>query len=93
MVRICDNPVVHKHSAVKGWAARRRRPTILFTPTSASWLNQVEAFFNFFTRELVRGGVWASTKELVDRIMYYMKSYDDEAIPFSCNYTGRPLTM
>jgi putative transposase len=63
---ICDNLSVHKHSEVKAWAARRRRLTILFTPTYASWPNQVEIFFNIFTREVVRGGVWASKKELVE---------------------------
>jgi len=80
-------------SAVKEWAARRRRLTILFTPTSVSWLNQVEIFFNIFTREVVRGDVWASRKELVDQIMYYVKSYNEDAVPFSWNYTGKPLTV
>jgi putative transposase len=90
---ICDNLAVHKHSEVKEWASRRRRLTILFTPTYASWLNQVEIFFNIFTREVLRGGVWASKKDLVDQIMYYIKSYNEEAIPFSWNYTGKPLTV
>ncbi len=90
---ICDNLAVHKHSEVKEWAARRRRLTILFTPTYASWLNQVEIFFNIFTREVLRGGVWASKKDLIDQIMYYIKSYNEEAIPFSWNYTGKPLTV
>ena len=87
---ICDNLSVHKHSEVEAWAAKRRRLTLLFTPTSASWLNQVEIFFNIFTREVVRGGVSASKKELVEQIMYYVKSYNEDAVPFSWNYTGKP---
>jgi transposase len=90
---ICDNLSVHKHKGVKEWAQRRRRLTILFTPTYASWLNQVEIFFNIFTREVVRGGVWASKRDLVDQIMDYIKSYNEEATPFSWNYTGKPLTV
>ena len=90
---ICDNLSVHKHKDVTAWAAKRRRLTIVHTPTYASWLNQVEIFFNIFTREVMRGGVWASKKELVDQIMYYIKSYNQDAVPFSWNYTGKPLTV
>ncbi len=90
---ICDNLSVHKHREVKEWAQRRRRLTILFTPTYASWLAQVEIFFNIFTREVVRGGVWASKRELIDQIMTYIKHYNEEATPFAWNYTGRPLTV
>ncbi len=90
---ICDNLAVHKHKDVKEWAAKRRRLTILHTPTYASWLNQVEIFFNIFTREVMRGGVWASKKELIDQIMYYIKSYNEDAVPFSWNYTGKPLAV
>lgn len=90
---ICDNLSVHKHKDVKEWAAKRRRLTILFTPTYASWLNQVEIFFNIFTREVMRGGVWASKKELIEQIMYYIKCYNEDAVPFSWNYTGKPLTV
>src|SRR5665647_2493173 len=62
-------------------------------PTYASWLNQVEIFFNIFTREVMRGGVWTSKKELVEQIMYYIKSYNEDAAPFAWNYTGKPLTV
>jgi len=90
---ICDNLSVHKHREVKEWAARRRRLTILHTPTYASWLNQVEIFFNIFTREVLKGGVWTSKRELVEQIMYYIKRYNEEAAPFSWNYSGKPLTV
>jgi len=63
-----------------------------FTPTRASWLNQVEIWFNIFTRDVVRGGVWASKKALVDQIMLYVKSYNrNSARPFNWTYTGEPL--
>jgi transposase len=90
---ICDNLSTHKHKDVKEWAAKRRRLTILHTPTYASWLNQVEIFFNIFTREVVRGGVWSSKRELVEQIMYYIRCYNEDAVPFSWNYTGKPLTV
>jgi hypothetical protein len=55
---------------VGGQAALSHDPA---QPTYASWLNQVEIFFNIFTREVMRGGLWASKKELVEQIMYYIK--------------------
>ena len=63
------------------------------TPTYASWLNQVEVFFNVFTREVMRGGVWRSKKELVGQAMYYIKCDDETATPFAWNYAGKPLTV
>ena len=90
---ICDNLSVHKAKDVREWAGRRRRLTILHTPTYASWLNQVEIFFNIFTREVMRGGVWSSKKELIDQTMYYIKCYNDTTRPFAWNYTGKPLTV
>ena len=90
---ISGNLSVHKGKEVREWAARRRRLTILHTPTYASWLNQVEIFFNIFTREVMRGGVWSSKKELIERTMYYIKRYNETATPFAWNYTGKPLTV
>ena len=45
------------------------------------------------TRPGARGGVWASKQELVEQIMYYIKRYNEDAVPFSWNYTGKPLKV
>ena len=42
---VLDNYATHKHSNVKTWLAKHPRFHLHFTPTSASWLNQVERFF------------------------------------------------
>ena len=39
---VMDNHGTHKTAAIKAWFARHRRLHVHFTPTSASWLNQVE---------------------------------------------------
>jgi transposase len=89
---IIDNLATHKHQQVRDWAARRRRLSLHFTPTYASWLNQVEIWFNIFTRDVIRGGIWRSKKQLVDQILYYVKRYNEErAHPFKWTYTGKPL--
>ena len=90
---ICDNLSVHKHQGVRAWAKKRRRLTILFTPTYASWLNQVEIFFNIFTKAVLKGAVWNSKKELIDQTMFYIRKYNEEAKPFAWTYTGKPLTV
>lgn len=89
---IADNLPLHKHPDVMQWVRRRRRLTLHFTPTYASWLNQVEIWFNIFTRDVVKGGVWKSKRELVNQIMFYVKRYNSErAHPFKWTYTGKVL--
>jgi transposase len=89
---IADNLPLHKHPDVTDWVSRRRRLTLHFTPTYASWLNQIEIWFNIFSRDVVKGGVWPSKKELVKQIMLYVKRYNrDRARPFSWTYTGKVL--
>ena len=89
---ICDNLSTHKHGAVKEWVARRRRLTIHFTPTYASWLNQVEIWFRIFSRDVMRGGTWKSRADLVKQIISYIDQYNQtRAKPFQWTYTGKPL--
>ena len=42
---ICDNYATPKHPKVKSWLRYHKRFHVHFTPTSASWLNRVERFF------------------------------------------------
>jgi transposase len=89
---IMDNLSLHKHRDVMDWVQHRRRLTIHFTPTYASWLSQVEIWFNIFTRDVIRGGIWKSKKQMIDQIMRYIKHYSQErAHPFTWTYTGKPL--
>ena len=90
---IVDNLAVHKHQKIKDWVAGKRRITLHFTPTYSSWLNQIEIWFNIFSRDVIRGGIWKSKQELVDQIMDYIKNYNQLwAKPFKWTYTGKPLT-
>jgi DDE superfamily endonuclease len=62
-----------------------------YTPTHASWLNQVELFFSILARRLLKRGEFASVTELVDRIMAFIAEYNRTAKPFRWTYDGRPL--
>jgi transposase len=89
---ILDNLSVHKHHQVQEWVRRRRRLTLHFTPTYASWLNQVEIWFHILSKEILRDGVWRSKQALVQQIMRYIKDYTQHrAHPFRWTYTGKPL--
>lgn len=90
---IVDNLSTHKQADVMAWVAKRKRLTMHFTPTYSSWLNQIEIWFNIFTRDVLRGGVWPSKKALVSQIMTYIKGYNENSPkPFQWTYTGKPLT-
>jgi transposase len=61
---VMDNYGIHKMLKVKRWFARRPRYHLHFTPTSASWLNQVERFFGLLTDRRIRRGTFGSVREL-----------------------------
>lgn len=87
---ILDNLSVHKHKDIKEWVSKRKRLTLHFTPTYASWLNQIEIWFNLLTRDVVKGGVWQSKQQLVAQLMKYVKNYNaNDPRPFNWTYTGK----
>jgi transposase len=49
-IHLADNYGTHTHPAVKQWLAMRPRYHVHFTPTSSSWLNQIERWFAEITR-------------------------------------------
>ena len=59
-----DNYATHKTPKIKAWLARRPHWHVHFTPTSASWINQVERWFAELTRKQLQRGVHRSTAEL-----------------------------
>jgi hypothetical protein len=54
----------HKTPKVKRWFARHPRYQLHLTPTSVSWLNQVERFFAEITRRRIRQGRFTQMREL-----------------------------
>lgn len=86
---ITDNLAVHKSQLVKDWLKRKRKITMHFTPTYSSWLNQIEIWFNMLAKDVLKNGIWKSTKQLVDQIMEYIRTYNDQrAAPFEWTYSG-----
>lgn len=79
---VLDNYGTHKTPSVKAWLARHPRFHVHFTPTSASWLNQVERWFAELTQKYIRRGTHRSTIELERAIRSYLDTYNDDARPF-----------
>ena len=55
---------------------------VLFTPTSASWLNQVERVFAALTQKQLRRGVFASVAALEKAALDYVDTRNEDAKPF-----------
>lgn len=79
---VMDNYGTHKTAAVKRWFARYPRFHPHFTPTSASWINQVERWFAELTRKQIRRGTHRSTRELEQAIRQYLDIYNTNPKPF-----------
>ena len=79
---ILDNYSTHKHPAVKAWFADHPRYHVHFTPTSASWLNQVERWFAEITRKRIRRGSFRSLRELEKAIRDYIRANNKAPQPF-----------
>ena len=79
---VMDNYGTHKTPAVKNWFARHPRFQVHFTPTSASWINQVERWFATLTEKQIRRGTHRSTRQLEQAIRSYLDTYNADPKPF-----------
>ena len=64
---------------------------IHYTPTHASWLNQVELFFSILERRLLRRGSSPRSTIWPSRVIAFINDYNKRAAPFRWTYDGRPL--
>lgn len=82
---IMDNYCTHKSAEVQRWLKpkKRKRFHFHFTPTSSSWLNQVERFFALITGRMIRRGTFRSTDELETAIYRWLASWNGEPTPFA----------
>ena len=79
---ILDNYGTHKTPAVKRWFERHPEYRVHFTPTSGSWLNQVERFFAEITEKRIRRGVFRSVAALEEAIRDYLAHHNENPKPF-----------
>jgi transposase len=88
---IVDNLSAHKTPLVAAFLDANSQVHLHFTPTHASWLNQVGLFFSILERRLLRRGEFDSVDYLAERIIAFIKDYNRRARPFRWTYQGCPL--
>ena len=77
---ILDNYCTHKRC--DAWLAQHPNVHFHFTPTSASWLNQVEIWFGILSRKALRGASFKSIEDLRQAIEDFVAAYNPSASPF-----------
>ena len=77
---ILDNYCIHKKN--DAWLAAHPNVFFHFTPTSASWLNQVEVWFGILSRKALRGASFRDIEQLRKAIEDFVAAYGPKAKPF-----------
>jgi transposase len=78
---VLDNLSTHKPK-YDAWLRRHRNVHLHFTPTHASWLNQVEVWFSLLTRHALRGTSFSSVTQLRRAIDDFVHAHNQQAAPF-----------
>jgi transposase len=78
---ILDNYSTHKRN--HDWLAKfEGRVQFHFTPTSASWLNQIEIVFSLLQRKTLSGASFKTKDQLREAIEAFIKKHNEHAKPF-----------
>lgn len=78
---VMDNASSHKTRLIRNWFAKRPRWHIHFTPTSSSWINQVERFFALLAEKQIKRGAHRSVKDLIATIEEFIKQQNANPKP------------
>jgi transposase len=80
---ICDNLSTHKTPAIGAWLTAHPRFHLHFTPTSSSWLNQVERWCGLLTERQLRRGVHDNVSALEHDIQVWIEQWNADPQPFT----------
>lgn len=86
-----STPADNKTRPVRDWLARRPRWHVHFTPTDASWINQVERFFALLTDKQIRRGVHRSTEARERDIRAFIDAHNADPKPFRWTKTANDI--
>jgi transposase len=91
IVAVSDNLSTRGTQEVNDWLDAHPRWSFQFTPTHASWLNQIEIFFSILYRRLLKHGIFTSENDLAQQMLAFIETYNQTAKPFKWTYTGKVL--
>jgi transposase len=83
---IVDNLSAHKTKGVQAFLDAHPQVHLHFTPTYASWLNQVELWFAKIERDLLARGIFKSLPDLARKIRRYINRYNEDPKPIRWTY-------
>src|SRR5664280_167336 len=93
IVVVSDNLSTRGTQEVTDWLTAHPRWSFQFTPTHASWLNQIEIFFSILYRRLLKHGMFTSEEDLAEQMLAFIETYNQTAKPFKWTYTGKTLEV
>jgi transposase len=79
---VVDNSSTHETKEVFAWLQKHPRIHLHFTPTSSSWMNQVETWFSLLNSRAIRRGAFKNVHSLRDAIQRFLDAWNDAAHPF-----------
>jgi hypothetical protein len=86
---VLDNLRMHKGKQVQAWLAKHPRFVFHHPPVHCSWMNQVEQWFSIARRKRLRIADFASKEELAERLMAFIREWNEIAHPF--NWTSKSV--
>jgi transposase len=92
---VLDNLSTHKLPSEHPWHRRHPEVHFHFTPTHASWLNQIEIWFSILSDQALRGASFRSVTELTRAIDAFIAAYNQTATPFAwtkVNVTAKSMS-
>lgn len=89
---VLDNLSTHEVEEVQHWLKKHKNVHFHFTPTHASWLNQIELWFSILQRQVIRRGNFNNKRDLGKKILRYIGSYNEKSKPFAWCH-GEPLKI
>lgn len=90
---VMDNYGTHTSHLVTEWVDAHPDVQSHFTPSHASWLNQIELWFSILYRRALQRGDFKSKEDLAAKLVEFIEDYNKDAKPFAWTYKGRPLTI
>jgi transposase len=98
---VLDNLAAHKTRLVQHFLTEHPQVHLHFTPTYASWLNQIELWFAKIERDLIARGIFTSARDLSRKLLRYIRHYNKDPKPVKWTYadprrritTSSPVTV
>jgi DDE superfamily endonuclease len=81
LVAISDNLSTRDTQEVQHWLKAHPRRSFQFTPTHASWRNQIKIFFSILWRRLLKRGSFTSEQDLAEQTLAYIETYNQTPKP------------